>query len=101
MNQHFAITLSTDQRSTDKSTLSVVRITELKDPDENPYDIPLHGPTKVTVDNQGKASFEVWFDGEPGLVEGRRWPIPFKLKSNRRTVTNTTAHVNCVEAREA
>lgn len=97
MNQRFTIKLSTDQRSTRNSTLTVVRGTELKDPDENPFDIPLHGHTKVTVSSSGGASFLVYFDGEPALVEGRHWPIPFELKSNNRTVTRVTACISCVE----
>jgi hypothetical protein len=97
MDQRFTITLSTDQRSSNTATVSVVRVTELEDPDGNPYDIPLQGPTKVTVDGKGAASFNMWFSGRPALVEGRRWPIPFELQSNGRTVKKVTVYVDCVE----
>lgn len=51
MNQYFVIILLMDQCFIDKSIFFVVCIIELKDLDENLYDIFFYGLIKVMVDN--------------------------------------------------
>ncbi|KAH8178671.1 hypothetical protein LIA77_00190 [Sarocladium implicatum] len=99
MSETFTIELSTDRRPTSRSTFTIHRDTVAEDPDENQYDIPLRGPTKVTVDNNGKAKFELRFEDRRSLVEARMWPIPFHLKnSHGRTLASTKAHVACLQS---
>lgn len=98
MRERFTIELSTDQRPTRHSPVTVKRETFLRDGDENEYDIPIQGPTKVDVDGNGKATFALYFDGRPSLVEGRSWPIPFKLKNSRgHTLARAKAYVACMQ----